>query len=251
MANLSDVTTYIHGYLRINEVKDHPNACNGLQVENSGSITRIGSAVDACEAVIKMASERRIDFLLVHHGLFWTGVQPVTGAFYRKLKVALDKDMAVYSAHLPLDVHPEVGNNVLLAQALGLNALEPFFFDDGQFIGARANCVTSRDELVLRLEKSTGAPVHICAGGPEEIRNIGVVTGGAGEGVARAAREGVDTFVTGEGPHWSYTAAEELGINVLYAGHYATEVLGVRALAAHLAERFGLGWEFIDHPTGL
>jgi dinuclear metal center YbgI/SA1388 family protein len=251
MAELQTVTEYLDHYLEIKTVTDWPTALNGLQVENSGSVKKIGAAVDACEFVIREAVERKIDFLIVHHGLFWNGVQPVTGPLRRKLKLALDGDLAIYGAHLPLDMHPVVGNNALLCKALGLRKTTPFFFEKNQFIGRQATVSISRSDLQRRLEKALGGPVKLCPGGLQKVSRVGVVTGGAGAEVARAAAEGVDTFITGEGPHHSYTLAEELGVNLFYGGHYATETLGVKMLAAHISPRFLAPWEFIDHPTGL
>jgi dinuclear metal center YbgI/SA1388 family protein len=250
MAALSELTAYLAEYLSLGAVSDYPQAYNGLQLENRGTVKRIAAAVDACEAVVVEAAARGADFLLVHHGLYWNSV-PLVGGMYRKVRCALAHDIAVYSAHLPLDVHPEVGNNVLLARALGLQQLEPFLLLKGKAAGLAGACEADRVELVGRLERAVGGRVHVCPGGPERVRRVGVVTGGAGSEVARAAAEGVDTFITGEGPHWSYTLAEELGVNLLYGGHYATETFGVVALAGHLSQRFDLPWEFIEHPTGL
>lgn len=237
--------------MRTREVADWPNAWNGLQVENSGAVFKVGAAVDACEAVIARAVERGISLLMVHHGLFWGGVQPLVGAPFRKIKAALDHDLAIYSAHLPLDLHPVLGNNALLAKALGLKKGEPFFIEKGAAIGLKFQVALSIGELAARLEKALGESVHLAPGGPAKTACVGIVTGGAGGEVARAAAEGVDTFITGEGPHHSFTAAEELGVNLFYGGHYATETFGVKALAAHVAQRFGVPWEFINHPTGL
>ncbi|MEO8825905.1 MAG: Nif3-like dinuclear metal center hexameric protein [Chthoniobacterales bacterium] len=238
-------------YLRLKDIQDYPNAYNGLQIENDGEIRQIAAAVDACEATMGMAAKERNTLLLVHHGLFWGGVQPVVGPFYRKLQTAIDKNLAVYSAHLPLDAHPQVGNNALLARSIGLRKTEPFFEAFGNPIGLKSTVSLDRVALHGRISAAVGGPVHLCPGGPERIRRIGIVTGGAGGEVARAAAEGVDTFITGEGPQHSYILAEELGINVFYAGHYATETFGVKALAAHLAKKFNLPWRFLDHPTGL
>lgn len=249
--HLDEVTGYLDELLNITQIGDYPNACNGLQVENSGSLSRIGAAVDACEAVIAEAASAGVDLLLVHHGLFWGGLSPLTGSGYRKARMILDADMAVYSAHLPLDAHPQFGNNALIAEALGLENGEPFFQEFGQPIGWKFEAEINREVLRDLLEKAVGGRVHLAAGGPVLSRKIGIVTGGAGGGVARAMKEGVDTFITGEGPHWSFTAAEELGINLFYAGHYATETFGVKALAAELSNKFALPWQFIDHPTGL
>ncbi len=249
--HLNEAAGYLDELLRIPQMGDYPNACNGLQVENSGGLSKIGAAVDACEAVIGEAAAAGVDLLLVHHGLFWGGLSPLTGAAYRKTRMLLDADIAVYSAHLPLDAHPRLGNNSLLAGALGLEDGEPFFQEFGNPIGWKFEVEISREVLRDLLEKAVGGPVHLAPGGPVLSRRIGIVTGGAGGEIARAAKEGVDTFITGEGPHWSFTAAEELGINLFYAGHYATETFGVKALAAELSKKFGLPWQFIDHPTGL
>jgi dinuclear metal center YbgI/SA1388 family protein len=244
---LEEIVSYQDDLLRIAGFEDYPNAFNGLQLENSGTVSKVAAAVDACEPVLQMAIDAKANLLLVHHGLFWSGPQTVTGAYYRKLKLAIENDLAVYSAHLPLDAHPEIGNNVLLCDALGFqNPRQPFLK-----IGLQVKVAIDREELLHRIKQAVGADVHLAAGGPSVTRKIGVVTGGAGDAVFKAAAEGVDTFITGEGPHWSFTAAEELHLNVFYAGHYATEVFGVQALAKSLETQFGLPWSFLHHPTGL
>ena len=212
---------------------------------------RVGAAVDACLPVIEEAVEAGVDLLLVHHGMFWQGAQPIVDGYYKKLRRAMEGNLAIYSAHLPLDMHAELGNNVLLARALEIGATAPFMEWKGRHVGLRASGEWKRETLREKLSAAVGGEVHLCPGGPEIIRELGIVTGGAGGEVMQAAAEGVDTLITGEGPHWSYTAAEELGVNLLYGGHYATETFGVKALAAHLAAREGFEWEFIDHPTGL
>jgi len=251
MPKLAALVTHLDRYLRHAEIGDYAGAWNGLQVENSGEVKRIGAAVDACAWTIERAVAQGVDLLLVHHGLFWNGVQPVTGVTRRKIKTALDGNLAIYSSHLPLDLHPTVGNTALLARALGLKNVTPFFEAKGQKIGLQTRVALSRADLQRRLEKAVGGAVHLCPGGPEKTARIGIVTGGAGGEISKAAAEGVDTFITGEGPHHSYTLAEELGVNLFYGGHYATETFGVKALAAQLARRFRVPWEFIDHPTGL
>jgi dinuclear metal center YbgI/SA1388 family protein len=250
MVPLAQLTAYLASYLAIEEVSDYSQAYNGLQLENNGNVTRIAAAVDACESVLQTAVNKGADLLLVHHGLFWNPTV-ITGPLYRKLRGAMAGNLAVYSAHLPLDIHPKVGNNGLLAKALGLKSLKPFLPIKGQPAGLAGVWTLSRDALQQRLVAALGASVHVCAAGPVRPRLVGIVTGGAGSEVARAAAAGIDTFITGEGPHWSYTLAEELGINLFYGGHYATETFGVKALAEHLSKRFKVPWEFIDHPTGL
>ncbi len=249
---LSDLTTYLDTELRIAEITDYGPALNGLQMQNAkGEVTRVVAAVDACLPVIRKAVEARADLLLVHHGLFWSGLQPCTGSVFEKSRLCIENNLAIYSAHLPLDAHPRWGNNAVLMNAIGLAPTASFHPYKGTDIGLRTETELPREELVERLRQATGTTVHVCPGGPSIARRIGIVTGGAGAEVAAAKAAGIDTFITGEGPHWSYTLAEELGINLIYAGHYATETFGVKALASHLMERFGLPWEFVDHPTGL
>jgi len=251
MPALSEIVRYADETLRLTEIEDYPNALNGLQIENSGEVTRIGAAVDGSGATIALAAARGIDLLVVHHGLFWPGLRAISGAFYRALKLAFEKNLALYSVHLPLDLHPRLGNNALLAAALGFEKTEPFLELKGQPAGLVTETTLRRDELIDRLEKSLGGAVRCIGTGPMETKRIGIVTGAAGEDIYAAAREGIDTYITGEGPHWAAVAAEELGINLFLAGHYATETFGVKALAAELSERFGVPWEFLDHPTGL
>jgi len=248
---LADLTSFLDRELRIAEIPDYPGAHNGLQLEAPGPVRRVAAAVDASLPVVRQAAADGADLLLVHHGMFWQGVQPVTGAFFQKLNIAMEAGMAIYSAHIPLDVHEIWGNNAQLAAALGMDGCEPFFEWKGIRLGLAANLDEERDAFVRQVAAAVGGPVHLCPGGAERVGRVGVITGGAGSEVAAAAAGGIDTFVTGEGPHWSFPLAEELGVNVLYAGHYATETFGVRALAADLAARFGLEWSFVDHPTGL
>jgi dinuclear metal center YbgI/SA1388 family protein len=251
MAALIEIVRYSDEILRLSEIEDYSNALNGLQIENSGEVTRIGAAVDASLATIQLAAERGVDLLVVHHGLFWPGLRPLTGPLFRFVKTALAQNLALYSAHLPLDLHPSLGNNALLAAAIGLTKTKPFLELKGGPAGLVAEAKLHRDELHARLEKSLGGPVKCFGSGPPETSRIGVVTGGAGQEVYEVAREGIDTYITGEGPHWAAVAAEELGVNLFLGGHYATETFGVKALAAELAEKFGLPWDFLDHPTGL
>ncbi len=237
--------------LRPDQFQDWDGAHNGLQVENRGGVTRIAAAVDATRVTVRLAIETGADLLLVHHGLFWSARHPWTGRHYELLRLLLDHDLAVYSAHLPLDAHPRLGNNARLCAALGFKRIKPFFECKGQPIGCAARRRIGRADLAERLRGAVGGPVRVVPGGPAICRRIGVVSGGAGAELSLAAAGGVDTFITGEGPHWTYGLAEEMGINVLYAGHYATETFGVKALAAHLGKKFHLPWSFVDHPTGL
>ena len=248
---LDELVRYLDEYLRVREVADDRHALNGLQVENGGEVRRIAAAVDACQATIAAAVERGADLLLVHHGLFWAGLEPLTGRTYRRVSALLHHGIALYSSHLPLDRHPVVGNNVLLARKLGMDPRGEFGEYLGAPLGAWGELETGREALREQLQGVLGSEVKLLAGGPERCRRIGVITGAAGGYVRQARDAGLDTLITGEAHHWTYFDAEECGVNVLLAGHYATETLGVQALAAHLTERFQLPWSFLDHPTGL
>ncbi len=250
-APLADIVKYCDRVLRTLEVHDYSGAVNGLQMENSGRVSKIAATVDASLATAKLAIAAKADLLVVHHGLFWSPSHPWTGKKYELLRLLLENNLAVYSSHLPLDLHPKLGNNVRLCSALGFGSARPFFFSQGQNIGLRVRQKISRSELNRRLKRATGGEPKVIPGGKEVCEHIGIVTGGAGGELKLAAAEGVDTFIAGEGPHWTFALAEELGVNVLYGGHYATETFGVKALAADLAKKFKLPWEFLDHPTGL
>lgn len=252
MADLREITEALDDYLRVDRVPDYPGAMNGLQVEGRSPIERVAAATDAALATIEAAVEREAQLLLVHHGLFWGDPRPVTGPTYRRFRALFDADMAVYSAHLPLDVHDEVGNNVLLADALELPVEGRFgTYEDLDGLGVWSAVDVSRDALVDRVVEACGGSPTVIPGGPSHVRRVGVVTGGADSMLGAANAAGLDTFITGEGKHHTYHEALELGLNVIYAGHYATETLGVRALAAWLGDRFGVDHVFLDHPTGL
>jgi dinuclear metal center YbgI/SA1388 family protein len=248
---LKTIISYCDKILRTRDIGDYDGAANGLQVDGQGPITRIAATVDASLATVKLAIAAKADLLIVHHGLFWSPSHPWTGKKHELLRLLVENNLAVYSSHLPLDAHPKLGNNAQLCAALGLKSLKPFYETHSQTIGFQSRTRISRADLAKRLERATGAKPKIIPGGHEICERIGVVTGGAGDGLKIAADEGVDTFITGEGPQWTFALAEELGLNVLYGGHYATETFGVKALAAHLSKKFRLPWEFLDHPTGL
>lgn len=251
MVSLDELVKYLDQELETGSISDYPGAMNGLQLANTGQIGRIVAAVDASLPVIEAAAKGGPGLLIVHHGMFWQGVQPVTGAFYRKLKIAMDAGLAIYSSHLPLDIHREVGNNILLARAIGMQNPKPFIDQKGISIGLRGNWAGTRQDLVEKLQTVLERAVHLCPAGSETISKIGIITGGAGSEVVKVAASGVDSFITGEGPHWSYPLAEELALNVFYAGHYATETFGVKAIAERVAQQFSIPWNFYDHPTGL
>lgn len=250
---LESLLQYLDGYLRVAAHPDYPHALNGLQVGGPEEVHHVVAAVDASEASISDAVARGADLILVHHGLFWGGLRPITGRLLRRIQPLLAAEVALYSSHLPLDSHPEVGNNALLGQAMGLTL-------DGRFASYHEVPVgwhghfhdeLAITELVARAETAIGGPVRIVPGGPSRIRRVGVVTGSGADALEEASRLGLDALVTGECSHHHFFDAMELGVHLVLGGHYATETFGVKALAAHVAERFGLTWDFIDRPTGL
>jgi len=248
---LEDLVEYLNGYLRVPEVGDEPHALNGLQVENAGQVQHVAFAVDACQASIDQAAERGADLLIVHHGLYWSGLEPLVGRHFRRVAALVRHGIALYSAHIPLDRHPEVGNNAVLARKLGMEVRGWFGDYRGAPIGAWGELDLPRQSLVELVTKALGPTPRLMPFGPERVRRVGIITGSAGSMIRQAKDAALDTFITGEGQHWTFFDAEELGVNVLYAGHYATETVGLAALAEHVAERFQLPWSFIDHPTGL
>jgi dinuclear metal center YbgI/SA1388 family protein len=251
---LGTIVAHLDSLLAIHDVPDETNAVNGLQMENGGSVSRIIAAVDASQATIdKVASRAPGDgpLLLVHHGLFWEGNIPLTGRRYRRLRSLVQSNIALYSAHIPLDVHPELGNNISLARLLGMSIEGWFGNYRGIPLGVHGRMTMTRGELVGQLDTLLGTHARLIAGGPDRVNRVGIISGAAGGMINHAKDAGLDTFISGEGAHHTYFDAMEWGLNVIYAGHYATEKLGVQRLANHLSQRFGIPWEFQEHDTGL
>lgn len=242
---------YLHGYLNLGTHPDYPTALNGLQVEGRGEVSHICTAVDASQAAIEEAIARNADLLLVHHGMFWEGLRPLTGRRLRKVERLISAGLGLYSVHLPLDSHPDVGNCVLLARQVGIDPKGRFGTYQGTEIGCWGALEADRDSFRQTLEDRVGGPVRLIPGGRQRISTVGVITGGGGSLLDQAVRAGLDAYVTGEASHHVYVDALEEGVNVYLAGHYATETLGVQALAQHLSTKFGLSWDFIDLPSGL
>lgn len=249
---LDTLVSYLDGYLRIaEEAADAPEALNGLQVANSGEVGKLAAAVDLCEATVRMAAEQHADCLLVHHGLFWGGLRPLAGPAYRRVAGLIKGNIALYSAHLPLDRHPQVGNNAVLASLLGITVRGEFGSYHGAPIGVWGEYNGARDALSRSITKALGTAPKLLPFGPAQSQKVGIVTGAGGSMISQAAAAGLDTYVTGEGQHWTFFDAEELGLNVFFAGHYATETVGVKSLAEHVSKKFNIPWVFLDHPTGL
>lgn len=246
MAKLNDIVTWCNERVRIPEVADFPGARNGLQFANRGEVRKIGAAVDAGLRPFEFAMERGIDFLIVHHGMFWDPFVPIAGTAYEKVRKLLEGDCAVYSAHLPLDLHPEIGNNVLLAKKIGLTPSGSFLPFEGNDVGVIATGPISRKELSKRLREAFPGTFRALEFGASELEKVAILTGSGQSAVAHLRAAGVDTLITGEVKQNTFNIAQEQQLNVYLCGHYRTETFGVCALAGEVAERFGLPWEFIE-----
>ena len=244
MANLKDLVAYCDRRTRRAKFKDAPGAFNGLQVENDGRVTRIGAAVDAGLVPFRGAVGAGVDFLIVHHGIFWEKPAALTGPTQARYAVLVRGNCALYSSHLPLDSHPEIGNNALLARQVGLNARRGFLENEGGDIGRIAPSRLTRAALCARLESHYPRVVAI-EFGSRSPREVAFCSGSGNSAVAPMLEAGVDTLVTGELREEWFNYAQEHRLNLYACGHYATEVHGVRALAAELSAKFGLPWEFI------
>ena len=248
--DILQLSHYLDNLLDIKEIKDSSNAMNGLQVQNTGDIKKVGLAVDLCMATIEKAVAAECNMMFVHHGMLWGGVKPIRGNFYDKISTMICENIGLYSAHLPLDMHPVLGNNKVLADQLELNELEPFGEYEGQKIGFKGRLKSlSVEELGAKLEGKLGSPVKVIGSG--EVQTLGIVSGGAADILSQAAVAGLDAYLTGEGCNHHYHEAIENECVLILAGHYATETGGVKAVGKHLAEQFGIKTEFIDYPTGI
>ncbi len=252
--DLDELDLWCRSFLEIESFGKLDDSLNGVQVGRSGEpIRRAAFAVDACAETFRRAEEEGAQVLFVHHGLFWGRPARIEGVLMERIRFLLERDIALYACHLPLDAHPEYGNNAVLARMLGLVDIKPFGEYHGVSLGFRGRIEPpiSLEEAVRRVLPSGDRPRGVLPFGPDRISTAAVVSGGAPFEALEAAREGLDLYVTGEPSHSTYHAVQEEGLNVISAGHYATEVWGVKAVAEKLAREKGLETVFLDVPTGL
>jgi dinuclear metal center YbgI/SA1388 family protein len=248
--DILQLSNYLDNLLEINSIRDAPHALNGLQIQNQGEIKKIGLAVDLCQATIDIAIEKQCQMLFVHHGAFWSGLQPIRGKYYEKLSTMMQANLGLYSAHIPLDLHPVYGNNRAIADLIGLKKLETFGEYDGIKIGLKGLLpAISTEKLAELLEEKLDSKVKVIGKG--EVKTVGLVTGGAADIVRQAILEGLDCYITGEGDNHHFHEAIEGNCILIFAGHYATETGGVKSIGKHLQEKFGIASEFLHYPTGL
>lgn len=251
MPTVHDLVAYSDLRTRRAAYHDFPGAFNGLQVANrSGRVTRIGAAVDAGLVPFQKAVAAGVDFLIVHHGIYWNQPRPIVGPDFERLAVLVNGNCALYSNHLPLDGHPQLGNNALLARQLGLKPRRPFLIREGEPISCIAAAKFKRSVLRTKLE-SLYPRVIALEYGSAAPRAIAFCSGSGNSAVPELVPAGVDTLVTGELREEWFNTAQEQRLNLYLCGHYATEVHGVKALAAELAKKFRLPWEFISTENPL
>jgi len=245
------LTEFLDQELRVAEISD--SSVNGLQVANTGEINKIALAVDASQAAFEKAREERADMLIVHHGLLWEKPVPLTGLMYERVKTLIQNDICLYAAHLPLDLHPELGNNAQITQLMNWPEAEDFGEYHGSVIGKAVTLNKEMDveDLIRLLKEKLDTPLTAWTFGSRNVRKLGIVSGG-GLGMLQEAVDGkFDVFITGEPGHSHYWTAREAGIHVIFGGHYATETLGVKAVGRLLEKKWGMETVFIDLPTGL
>lgn len=252
--NIDEFDSWASSLLDIPRFRAIDDSLNGIQVGRSdGPLRLVAFAVDACLETVRRAKEAGAQALFVHHGLFWGKPAAIKGVLRERIAELIAADIALYACHLPLDAHPELGNNAALARMLGLCSVEPF----GEYHGVKIG-LKGRLERQLSIEEAArlvlpdgSAPRSILGFGKREISTVALVSGGAPFEALQAINEGIDLFITGEPSHSIYHETMEAGLNVIAAGHYATEVHGVKAVAARVGAELGLATRFIEYPTGL
>ena len=246
-----ELVQYLDDYLHMHDVEDY--GPNGLQVEGKAEVQRVVGLVDCHQPSVDAAVAHNADMMIVHHGIFWGPARRLTGSYGRLVRTMMAANLNLYAAHLALDAHQELGNNAELARRLDLHVIDWWANIKGTNLAALAEAPAGAtlDDLVQKLERRVGPVNLVQAHGPQQVRRVGVLSGAAPNFIATAAEIGCDTFITGETDHAHYYDALNGGINVIFAGHYASETVGIQALGQHLVEKLGLTFEFVDLPTGL
>jgi len=251
MTPLDDLLAHLDALLRPETFADY--GPNGLQIPGPAEVEHVVTGVSASAELFARAGELGADLVLVHHGLFWGAgpARPIDPALKRRLKLLFDHDMALAAYHLPLDAHPQVGNNALLAAGLGATVERPFAAHGGEPVGfvARFDPPVARDELVERVRRLTAREPLVFPAGPDPVARLGIVSGGAADDVTEAIELRLDAFLTGEPAERVMSIAQEGGVTFIAAGHYATETFGIRAIGELLADRFGVRHTFVDIPN--
>jgi dinuclear metal center YbgI/SA1388 family protein len=251
---IGELDAYYRSFLKIDDFAQTDSSLNGVQVSSGADIRKVAFAVDACMDAFRLAARWGADMIFVHHGIFWGKDLRVSGSHYERLKFLIGNNLALYAVHLPLDMHPEVGNNAGIAAALSLCGTAPFASYKGKLIGVKGRFPEplAREDAAKRLFGNGAAQQSkLLPFGKAVIETAGIVSGGAPQEVSQAIEEGLDLYITGDASHEIYHLCQEERINVLFAGHYQTETWGVRLTAEKTGRDTGLETCFFDIPTGL
>jgi len=250
---MADFDLWTRDRLEFHLIDSIDASMNGLQIGNpDAELNKIAFAVDACMDSFRRTAQEEAQALFVHHGLFWGPAVPLTGVMGERVRFLIENQISLYACHLPLDRHGELGNNARIVRDLGLEDVEPFGAYKGSKIGYKGTLPEPEglESLVLRLFGSWEKGINTLRFGPENISTVAVISGGGTREVEQAITEGIDLYITGDSSHSIYHQCREAGINVLFAGHYLTEIHGVKAMAETVASELGLETVFLDIPTG-
>ncbi|MGB9642546.1 MAG: Nif3-like dinuclear metal center hexameric protein [Candidatus Ratteibacteria bacterium] len=252
METLECIVKFLDSFLNINHIKD--DSWNGLQWEGIEKVEKIMCTVDAGADVFQQAAKMKANLVIVHHGNYWKNVNPsFTGANKKRMEILYRHNISLYAAHLPLDMHPEIGNNILLLKLIGAKKTTGFFPYDGQSISfcGRFTKPKKLDEIISKINNSLGIKCRVLPYGVDTVKTVAVISGGGGyAGFNEAIKAGVDLYISGDTIE-VFHSAKDSKINVIFGGHHATETLGVKKLAKILSKRFDVEAEFVDIPTGL
>jgi dinuclear metal center YbgI/SA1388 family protein len=248
---LKELVRFLDEYLKIKEIED--NSLNGMQIEGKSDVQTVALATDACSETFIKAASLRADMLIVHHGIFWGKQYPITGIHAERFRTLLTNGITLYAAHLPLDLHPEVGNNVELVRLTGFTPTEPFGKYHGVVIGYKgiSKKAVRYETIINTIRRKLNTETIGYTFGKDRITSLAVVSGDGASMLEQVTDTDIDLFITGENDHISYHIARELKVNIIYAGHYATETLGVKSLSRVLKKEHSLNTLFIDVPTGM
>lgn len=249
MLSNSDIIKFLNNYLNIESIEDDSN--NGVQVDSEEEIYKIGFAVDARIDTVNEAVRKNADLLIVHHGIIWGGIDSVKGKNYEIIKKMLENDLGLYAAHLPLDLHPNIGNNAEISNIIGSHNLDTFHEYKGSEIALLSGFEEERPviEIKSNLENEFGRNVDLVKEGPDKVKKVGILTGSGADAIYEALELEADLFITGERDYTAYNTALDENINLIFGGHYSTETLGVKNLQKIIEDKFNVETFFINRET--
>jgi dinuclear metal center YbgI/SA1388 family protein len=247
--NRDSLEKFLNEFLKTDEWTDL--GPNGLQVSGTQNVSRVVTAVSASVELFKQAIAKNADTIIVHHGVIWDFERPLyRGGYRERIRLLLENNLNLFAFHLPLDGHPEIGNNRLLCDALGLKNIKPFGNSKGQYIGMQGTCPAwPKQDFFKEIEHLVQHPLTVFDYGPDMVRSVGIISGGAQKYLNQAVSAGLDAFITGEVSEHIMHHAREENIHFISAGHYATETFGIKKLGELIGNKFNIDVQFIDIPN--